>query len=325
MLTTRWNSKQAWTTLLRVAFVAILVAHAPVAVCAEEPNVKRAETITALIRFLESEFKAATERLDRRSSSLEDVDSIHADLIKARHDSAVINDDRKDTLRQCEELIAVRNRQLRRQVKLNQQGFGSKRELIIAMRRLAGARYQRSQVTGANSLVELEQVVQLCNEELKLLANLKTDGAASAMEVNRARHRAMIAEYCLASHQDDKAKLLSKITLVVERSSDELVQIKRLRAQGFADSFDVYFAQRTFLGAKLLLANLQKDFVNVGTSLDELIRIHDELLPKLGSDRRGKLLRTFVENERERDRSRRDQSRRDGYLADEVSLGELGF
>lgn len=107
---------------------------------------------------------------------------------------------------------------------------------------------------GADSLVELKQVVRFCNEELKLLAKLKADGAASAMEVNRARHRAMIAEYCLAGQQDDKTKLLSEITKAAERSGDELMQIRRLRAQGFADSLDVYFAQRNFLSAKLLLA-----------------------------------------------------------------------
>lgn len=141
MSTSCCDLKRARATCLRVIFVAIFVPGASVAVFAEEPGVKRVEKIDALVRFLESEFKSATERLERHSGSPGEVDSIHADLIKARHDYAVIKKDQKETLRQCEALVAVRNRQLGREVKLNQQGFGSKRELIIAMRRLAGARH----------------------------------------------------------------------------------------------------------------------------------------------------------------------------------------
>ncbi|MEL6105083.1 MAG: hypothetical protein AAFU85_03570 [Planctomycetota bacterium] len=318
------------TVVLRSVVAFVFVASSASAGFAEEIDLRRARKIAALIRYLESELKSATERLDRQSGSPGEVDSIHADLAKARHDLAVVNNNDEEILRQCDVLISVRNRQLGRQVKLNQRGFGSRRELTIAIRRLAGARYRRAQARNSDALPELRQVVQLCNEELKLLADLQTDGAASAMEVNRARHRAIIAEYCLARWQDDKPSVVkpsvvSKVTKAVEHSDDELKKIRHLHQQGFADAFDIYFAQRTLLNAKLLLANLETDSKAVGAALGELVQIHSQLAPRFESDRRGRLLRAFVENERERDRSRMEQYQRDGSLADELSLGELGF
>ncbi|MEO1524510.1 MAG: hypothetical protein AAFX06_03700 [Planctomycetota bacterium] len=293
----------------------------------KKPNSRRAEKLRSLVRFLEVEVETAKRLRERQAESVAEVDRLTAALAKTRHDLAVTKGDQGAAITHCQQLIDVRNRQLNRQVELYQGGFGSHAELVGAMRRLAVARYQHATLEGdASEATEmLGKVERFCENELNALLALKSGGAASPMEVSRARYRATIAAYCLAKQQDNTSSIGPKLNLAVSRCEQDLSQIENLHQQGFAGLHDVYFAQTHCLEAKLLRASLEKDRVALLSTLEELVLNHQKVLPTLGDDRKGKVLRVFIEHALERDQNRSRQLQRDGDLEDDFSVSELDF
>ncbi|GAA4462303.1 hypothetical protein GCM10023156_46020 [Novipirellula rosea] len=292
-----------------------------------EPNAVYVAKMQAVVDFLETELKTATDLLERQSSSKAEVDLARVDLAKARHNLAFAENNQAEVVRQCLLLVEIRSRQLQRHEKMAALGFGSKLKQIKAMRQLAGSRYLLGRVQGnpADVLDQLERVVQLHNEELSYLTRQQKEGAVSTMELNRARHRTTVAEHHLAHSKEDSPSVLPQLRQSAVLCQQEFDQIKRLRHLGYADVLDEYNAHRHLLHAKLLVADIENEPTAMQQQFDELIRLHEQTLPKLGSYRKGKLARLFIEQELARDHARKAQFLQDGYLADELCIAAMDF
>ncbi|MEM6474417.1 MAG: hypothetical protein AAF802_33095, partial [Planctomycetota bacterium] len=307
----------------------------PVALCiccteqwlpASEPDVlktaNRTESLRALIRFLESEVEIAVTLRESDAASEAEVDTLQATLVLARHDLAVAQNDAEEAQRQCGQLIVVRKRQLGRQASLHQSGFGSEKNLCIAIRRLASAEYLRDQSKPepADKQNRLSLIVLTCNKELAQVTRLHGDGAASTMELNSARHRATVAEYFKACREGHPRSVTEKLESALEQCRAELDQIRGLRKNGYASLSDVYFARVHLLNTEILLANAGKNGKIINDRLGELIQVHEEMLPKLGNARSDRILRYIIEDRLELDRRRRAEFLRTGKLIDDLSF-----
>lgn len=292
----------------------------------QSDNPIQIQTLTAWAAFLEKELDTAATHLENNAGSKAEVDEIQIELAKARHDLALVENDKPEIIRQCRLLNEIRLQQLKRAASLAQSGFGSELKLNTAMRRLACARYFLAQVdkTRFSTDKQLQLIVRLCNEELTQLTKRHSDGAASVMEVNRARHRATVAEHHLARTKTDSQSVIAKLRRSVKMSQQDSDEIGRLRKRGFAELTDEYYANNHLLNAKLLLANLERDRNVVLRELDNLIQLHRQTLPQLDTYRKGMIARLQIERNLARDQSRRSQYQRDGHLADDLSAAEIG-
>ena len=310
-------------------FVAILSSIYPTRIVAQQETDQKAthvKRLRALVRFLESELETASDLLKNQAGSKAEVDQARAHLAMARHDLALAEDNRDEVSLQCRQLIEIRNQQLQRQVDMSKLGFGSNLKMSMAIRRLACSRYQLAilEKKTKDAFDQLNLIVRCCKDELTHLTKLQTDGAVSVMELNRARHRATIAEHRLANAEGAPASVIPKLRKSVELCQQEFDQINRLRQQGFADVIDEYSAHNHVLNARLLLANLEKEHAAAKDLLDDLIRVHEKTLPRLDTDREGRRARLLIERELARDRGRKAQYIRDGYLEDDLSVAEIG-
>ncbi|WP_144058136.1 hypothetical protein [Novipirellula maiorica] len=292
-----------------------------------EPNVVHIEKMRAFVDFLQTELKTATDLLERQSGSDAEVDRARAHLAIASHNLALAENNQAKVVRQIRLLVEIRSRQSERHERMAELGFGSELKRIIAMRRLASSRYllARTQAKPADALDQLERAVQLYNDELTYLTKLQQQGAVSAMELNRARHRTTVAEHHLAHSKADSQSGLPKLRKSVVLCQQEYDQIQRLWQAGYADVIDEYDAHRHLLHAKLLLADIEKEPTAMQKQFDELIRLHKQTLPKLGSYRKGKIARLIIERELARDHARKAQFLRDGYLNVDLCIATMDF
>lgn len=279
----------------------------------------------ALVARLEDELRTMEGLLARQASSEAEVDLVKARLAMARHDLALFEDRRDDVVKQRRQLVEIRGRQLQRFLRAAGLGFGSKLKMSTAQRRLACSRYLLDSIEGKPdaAIAQLELVVELCKREVAELTKLNDRGAVSLVELNRARHRATIAQYRLAREQDAGQSLIPEIRAAVELCQREWEQIKKLEALDYAELIHVYAARCHLLNAKLLLANLEQDRDSAIALFDQLIGTHQQTIPKLGRRPPEGEYRMWIEQDLTRDLQRKKQFHRDGYLADDLSAAEL--
>lgn len=314
--------------LLPIAFCMLIAVHGNQGSHGSEPGTDlravRLAKMRATVQVLEDQLQKVERLLTRQLSSEAEVDLVRAELAKARHDVALLENNRAEAVKQLRQLVEIRERELKRYLKTAGR-LSSKRKIFIAQRRLVAARYFLDKIEGKSddSLSQLQHIVELCKQEVEELTRLRVDGGVSAIELNSARHRLNITQYQLAREQNDVQSIIPQIRSSVELCEQEWEQIKRLKKLDLGSYSAEYFAHCHYLKARIMLAELEKKPNVVINHFNLLISTHEETIPNLEYNWPEREVRMWIERELARDRERKEQFSRDGFLDDDLSPYDL--
>jgi hypothetical protein len=274
---------------------------------------------------LEEELSRKVQLRARGLAIDDEVDAAAVDLAKARHDAAVLANDRTAMLEQTRTILQVREREWQRVAAAVDRGILTPNEADDVRRRLAVARWRvAAEQHDATADEQLRQIAELYERKVERLGQAHARGAALLRELNAARYRASCARYELARTNGRKADVRREIDLAVRIWEQEGERVERLYQAGREPFVEAWLARWYLLDARLRRATLDRD----RTSAAELTRLRIELvgefLARLApTDPFLQRLRPAVEWERARDQVYLDRLRTGGEFPPDSAAAML--
>jgi hypothetical protein len=214
------------------------------------------DALAAAVKVHEVSLASELKLQQQGASSEMDVNGRRQVLAILRHDAALNNEDPDGAREQTRALIKLREANVERLSKLRAAGAVPAVLLLAARRQVANAKYILSNEGDETEdpVVQLKIIVEICAAELQRVEDSAKSGGASPAEVSLIRGRKAYAHYLLEHENDEPAKAIAQLRIVVAERENAANRIEKLYRAGAAGRINFVETQHNLLWARANLA-----------------------------------------------------------------------
>ena len=184
----------------------------------------------ALVRACDGELAEQVKLLRAGAATEGEVDVVRLALAGARQELALVEGRPAAAVEQSRALVAIRERELDRLLKLPGRGDVGAVEALAARRQVANARrwLAREERSPGGAARHLREVIELCDAEVRALQTLARRGIAVPEEVDAGRRRLAYARYRLAREEGRAEGAAEQLRITVQLREQDLKRTRQV-------------------------------------------------------------------------------------------------